>query len=79
MNKGDLYFLLNYESVVKLTIRVYEKLIQSLIQNYLEMPIPLLHTIEFERTKSNLEISIGELQELLRKFRMQMESGYENK
>lgn len=79
MNKSDLYFLLNYESVVKLTIRVYEKLIQSLIQNSLEMPIPLLHTIEFERTKSNLEISIGELQELLRKFRMQMESGYENK
>lgn len=79
MNKSDLYFLLNYESVVKLTIRVYEKLIQSLIQNYLEMPMPLLHKIEFERTKSNLEISIGELQELLRKFRMQMESGYENK
>lgn len=79
MNKSDLYFLLNYESVVKLTIRVYEKLIQSLIQNYLEMPVPLLHKIEFERTKSNLEISIGELQELLRKFRMQMESGYENK
>ena len=79
MNKSDLYFLLNYESVVKLTIRVYEKLIQSLIQNYLEMPMTLLHKIEFERTKSNLEISIGQLQELLRIFKMQMECGYENK
>ena len=79
MNKSDLYFLLNYESVVKLTIRVYEKLIKSLIQNYLEMPMPLLHKIEFERTKSNLEISIGQLQELLRIFKMQMECGYENK
>ena len=79
MNKSDLYFLLNYESVVKLTIRVYEKLIQSLIQNYLEMPMPLLHKIEFERTKSNLEISIGQLQEFLRIFKMQMECGYENK
>ena len=79
MNKSDLYFLLNYESVVKLTIRVYEKLIQSLIQNYLEMTMPLLHKIEFERTKSNLEISIGQLQELLRIFKMQMECGYENK
>ena len=79
MNKSDLYFLLNYESVVKLTIRVYEKLIQSLIKKYLEMPMPLLHKIEFERTKSNLEISIGQLQELLRIFKMQMECGYENK